>query len=298
MTRLTYALEYAGIKLMEAIVSFPPLETALRWGEHLGSVLKRLMAKRDALVLSNLSEAFHGKSQSEVRAIADAFWRNLGRMAVEFVRAPELVPEGLDESPVVENLEVVKAAFAENRGLIFVAGHYCNWEINGILLQRIIRTLGKKFTAIARPMRNPRTEQWVKSRRQTVGTSTILHREAVKASLRTLRRDESIGVLIDQNLYTGGVFVNFFGRPAATTPLPALLHSRTEAPVVLTHLRRVAGRFHIGFERIVFPSAPEDRKMVVWTQHLNDRLEAMIREKPEWWFWIHNRWKRAGEVAA
>jgi KDO2-lipid IV(A) lauroyltransferase len=156
----------------------------------------------------------------------------------------------------------------------------------------------KNVTAIARPIKNPLVDQWVFRKRTAGGLNIILHRQAVKAGLRTLRQGGVFGILPDQNLYTGGVFVDFFGRPAATTPLPALLHDRTDAPVILCHCLREGRRFRLTFEApLRFPEVIDmDRRMVVHTQIVADAIEALIRRHPDQWFWLHNRWKRAAEA--
>jgi len=298
MRRLKYLVEYGLLRVLQAFITAPPLSTAIGWGEALGTRVGKVMSSRDRLIVANLTAAFPEKSASDIRSIADAVWKNIGRLSVEFIRAREIVKDPVEKTQIVEGLDILAEAFAQKRGVIIVAAHYCNWEINGIILHRLVRGLGRHFTAIARPMRNPRAEAWVQSRRAEGGIPIILHRQAVKASLRVLRAGESIGILVDQNLYTGGVFTKFFGRAAATTPLPALLHSRTGSPVIFTHLARVDGRYRIRFERVDLTGTPGDADLVGWSQAINDRLEAAIRVRPEWWFWIHNRWKRSAEAAA
>lgn len=295
--RLQHLVEYGIIKGIEAIVTLPPLVLAIAIGERISAGLRYILTRRDRLIVSNIAASFPEKRPEEVRAIADKVWRNLGRVAVEFIRAREIVPEPLNDAHDVRNFDVLREAFSENRGVIIVAGHYCNWELNGILIHRLIKSIGRQFTAIARPMRNPLADSWVQSRRAAGGIPIILHRDAVRSSLRTLRNGDALGVLIDQNLYTGGIFVDFFGRPAATTSLPALLHGRTGAPVILTHVRRDGTRFEIFFERVAFSNTHDKEKLAIWTEEINERLEAVIRERPEWWFWIHDRWKRSAESA-
>lgn len=296
MKKLKYWIEYAAVRILEAVVKAPPLSTALRWGEALGTGLGKILGKRDRLIVANLSAAFPEKSSQEIRRITDAVWKNIGRVAVEFIRSREILGDPIGSAAAIDNPELVRQAAAEGKGIIFVAGHFCNWEFNGIIVHELMKTTGRGFKAIARPMRNPRTEAWVQAHRAEGGIPIILHRQAVRESLRALRAGDSIAILFDQNLYTGGVFVNFFGRPAATTTLPALLHSRTGAPVILGVPRREHGRFAVRYERIDLPQAPEDQRLVVWTQLINDRLEAAVRARPEWWFWIHNRWKRSQEA--
>ena len=122
----------------------------------------------------------------------------------------------------------------------------------------------------------------------------ILHRNAVRASLKWVKGGNIIGILVDQNLYTGGEFVKFFGRPAATTTLPAILHARTGAPVIPTYCLRDGTGFRFFFEPPVFPPAgvSEDEQIKAHTQEISNRFEQIIRRTPQNWFWIHNRWKR------
>ena len=128
----------------------------------------------------------------------------------------------------------------------------------------------------------------------------ILHRQAVKATLGCLRRGECVGILMDQNLYTGGVFVNFFGRPAATTTLPALLYLKTGCPVILIHTLREGDRFRVVYSPpFEFPPMEKSEASIhLYTQIISDGFEALVRQYPENWFWIHNRWKRRPETSA
>jgi KDO2-lipid IV(A) lauroyltransferase len=248
------------------------------------------MPKRKRLIRDNLARALPDVPDERRRAIAEAVWKNLGRAAVEFIRVSDVTQGNFSNSFVYEGLENVERAAAKGKGIIFIALHFSSWELNGIALQYQLKNL----VAIARPMKNPFVEEWVQKKRQQGGMEIILHRQAVKASLRALKDKKSVGILMDQNLYTGGVFVNFMGRPAATTTLPALLHDRTGAPVILTYNLRENGRLRIFFEKpVTFPEiADAGERMQCWTQILSDKMSDLVRKYPENWFWIHNRWKR------
>ena len=292
MRKLKHLIEYALVRFLETLVDLPPLPMAIRIGEALGMTLKRLLPGRDRLILSNLAYAFPEKTPEERRRIADGVWRNIGRVAVEFIRSDEIVSP---ETVTIENREVVDRAIAAGKGVVLLTSHFCNWEYAGIITHRFLHPV----VAIARPMRNPYVEAWVRRKRSSTGLPVILHRQAVKESLRLVRQGGMLGMLADQNLYKGGVFVNFFGRPAATTTLPALLHVRTGAPIVLLSIWRDGDRrFRVTLEEIEMPAQGDDEaRVVAGTQMINDRMERVIRHRPEWWFWIHNRWKRSAEAA-
>ena len=297
MKRLRHLIEFALLKFLEVMVSLPPMGMALRRGEGVGTLVGWALKGRDRLMLKNLRAAFPEKSDQDIRLIADGVWHNIGRASVEFIRAPELVREPLEDYVEVTGIEAIRDAVSRKTGVIFIAGHHCNWEINGIVLDRVMRKLGSGFVAISRPMKNPLTNRWVQSRRALGGIPTISHRDAVKGSLRALRQNQGIGILFDQNLYTGGVFAGFFGRPAATTTLPALLHGRTGAPVIFTEVGRKGRKFTLTADRVELRDVPDEQRLQVWTEILNQRMETAVRRKPEYWFWIHDRWKRQAEAA-
>jgi KDO2-lipid IV(A) lauroyltransferase len=191
----------------------------------------------------------------------------------------------------VEGRQHIEAALRQKRGLLLIGFHFTNWEVTGVVAQALMR----QVVAIARPMKNPWVEKWIQSQRAAGGMEIILHRQAAKAALRSLRQGRTVGILVDQNLYTGGIFARFFGRPAATTTLPALLHERTGAPIVITYSLRENGAFRVVYEPpLAVPPAGRDpdARVASITQAINDQIEKVVRRRPENWFWIHNRWKR------
>jgi KDO2-lipid IV(A) lauroyltransferase len=288
--KIKHRLEYALLKSVESALCALPLPLAIRGGELLGRFMSVALGKRRNLIIDNLERAFPQKDRSEIERIARASWENLGRTALEFVRSSDFVGPGKSDRVKWEGVEEFERALEKGRGLVLVAMHFTNWELLGMLIQDRF----KKMMAIARPMKNPYAEDWLKSKRAQGGMKITLHRDAVKASLRWLKSKNIVGILVDQNLYHGGVFVNFFGRPAATTTLPALLHVRTGAPVFITYSLREGDSFRAVLVPVGFPEVvDEEQRLRVYTQIINDCLERVISVHPENWFWIHNRWKRA-----
>jgi KDO2-lipid IV(A) lauroyltransferase len=289
MKRFEQFLVYMILRSIEIVLCSLPMSWAVRIGEALGTLMPVVLPKRRRLIIDNLTKAFPEKTPEAINAIARRSWKNLGRTALEFVRSnyffsPEMAPH-----MVWDGAEQMDAALAAQRGVILISFHFTNWEILGMAIQDRF----KRMMAIARPMKNPYVEQWVKNKRAGGGMQITLHRDAVKASLRWLKKKNILGVLVDQNLYHGGVFVDFFGRPAATTTLPALLHIRTGAPVFITYCLREGKGLRMAFLPVEFPPVTnEDERIIAYTQTINNYLERIVRAHPENWFWIHNRWKR------
>ncbi|MFQ5894079.1 MAG: lysophospholipid acyltransferase family protein, partial [Nitrospinota bacterium] len=104
-----------------------------------------------------------------------------------------------------------------------------------------------------------------------------------------------VAILIDQNVANReGVFVNFFGRPACTTPTMALLALKTDATVLPTFCVRTAEGAH---RVIVEPPVPivrsgdTEQDVVVNTQRFTDVIERFVRQYPDHWLWMQRRWK-------
>ena len=110
----------------------------------------------------------------------------------------------------------------------------------------------------------------------------------------SLRANGLVGFLLDQNRpLNQGVFVQFFGRPASTSPGLAVLASQAQAPVIPVFLsRRPDGTHHLQILPLIEP--PPDRgpaTVLRYTQLYTTVTENAIRRHPDQWTWIHRRWK-------
>jgi KDO2-lipid IV(A) lauroyltransferase len=117
----------------------------------------------------------------------------------------------------------------------------------------------------------------------------------MRKMLRGLAHNEIVATMIDQNMaWQEGVFVDFFGRPACTTNGLALLALHTDAPVVPGYILRLENgkyRMVIKEEMAVIRTGDEDADILINTQNFTRFIEDTVREYPDQWFWIHQRWK-------
>ncbi|MFO0705814.1 MAG: lysophospholipid acyltransferase family protein [Nitrospira sp.] len=289
LRRMKYVVEYAAIRLVDLVLQTLPLSWAIGFGERVCVRLPRIIPKRQALILDNLAKALPELSAEDRARIAEAVWRNLGRTAVEFVRIKDFARRPIEDLVTVEGREHMERVLRDGTGAILLTAHFTNWELTGSFVQRLFGSM----TAIARPVHNPYVDRWVLRKRRLGGMQVIPAQDAVKASLKCLKAKTFVGILIDQSLSTG-LSVEFFGRTAATTTLPAILHIRTGAPVLITYTLREGDRFKQVFQPVHFPPVPDEaERILIYTRTINELFEQLIRRYPENWFWVHNRWKRA-----
>jgi KDO2-lipid IV(A) lauroyltransferase len=129
----------------------------------------------------------------------------------------------------VTGREHVERAMARGKGAIFVTGHLGNWEVIGLAHGW---TFGP-IAVVARPLDNPALDRRLCDFRTVGGNRVVYKRDALKEVLRTLHAGGGVAILIDQNVQEkDGIFVDFFGRPAATTTVAAALAVKTGCALV------------------------------------------------------------------
>jgi KDO2-lipid IV(A) lauroyltransferase len=154
---------------------------------------------------------------------------------------------------------------------------------------------------VVREIDNSRVEKLIESYRGLAGNTPIEKRHASRDILKALRNNETIGILVDQNTTRDeGVFADFFGIPAATTPAVATLALRTDAAVIPGFLIWNAStrKHHLKLApRVELVSTGDaTRDILENTRAFNLIIENMIRQYPDQWLWIHRRWKTRPEA--
>lgn len=260
-------------------------------GRRLGRLYRALDRRRRALVEENLAQAFPEKRPDEIEALSVAVFEHFGGAAADVLHAFGESPEGLDARIEVHGAEGVRASLATGRGLFFLTAHLGNWEYSALATA----AAGIPVTVIARPMDNPILEALLRRFRERNGNAVVYKTDAAREMLRVIKRGGAIGILVDQHARTAdAVVVPFFGRPASTTSIVARLADRAEALVVPAACIRIApARYRLRFEPPfdVRTMSPEERQPGPLTARFNLEMERLIRQHPEQWLWLHNRWR-------
>jgi KDO2-lipid IV(A) lauroyltransferase len=184
----------------------------------------------------------------------------------------------------------VRSAYAHGRGVLFVTGHFGYWE-----LQALVHALKLQPMAVmARALDNPLLHRLLEDLRTQTGNSVIYRQGTLRRAMRLLQSGEGVGVLIDQHIASrDAIPVDFFNRPAATTPIVAALALRTGARIVpLFALPLGGGRYRMIYEHAIEPppeGSPDPIREL--TQRCTDVLEMYVRRHPELWLWMHRRWR-------
>ena len=290
---LQIRLEYYPLKGFWSLLRVLPLSLSDRLCRWLIHALLRGMPKRRHILEANLAICFPELSQDQRDMIAQQSLKNLARGIALYPRIPSLCLEGLENFVQIEGFQHLTKALQSGNGAITFTAHYGFWEMMAIYVTR----LHLDVSMIVRPLDNPLLDTWVTSVRSSGGGHVIPHRRALREGLTALRQNRILGILIDQNFYKGGIFVDFFGKPAATTTVVSLLARRTGCAVLPIHNTWENGHIRIICEAPMRLSQNPDPEQAIAedTQTMTKKVEEWIRRDPAQWLWLHNRWKRRPE---
>ena len=284
-------MEYLAYRVVVGVLRYAPERWALRFGEGMGWVVGVLLRVRWRTVEEHLQNAFPQEDARWRRSVARASFRHVGRESVATFRLGHMDVDEIRRRTEVVGFEAVKDAAARGKGLIVVSGHFGNWEVGGAS----ISAHGIPVDVIAQRQRNPLFDADLTANRNRLGMAVIERGEAPKRVLRALRGGRAVGVVGDQNVRRGGVFVDFFGKPASTARGTALFSLRTGAPIFLGMAKSLPGfpqRYRVTFEPVPYTSCGDMEEDVFRLTEAHVRhLEGHVKEAPEQYFWQHRRWK-------
>jgi KDO2-lipid IV(A) lauroyltransferase len=279
---------YILVRLVLASVRAVPFVIAVPLARSYLAILDLAVPRLRQIARRNLEIA----SLPGAPAIIGEMWNSLARSLAVFARLPNLNRKNIRHWIRYEGLEYYTEAKQRGRGVLFATAHLGNWELSAFAHA----LMTEPMNIVVRPLDNSRLDDFVEKRRTLSGNKVIGKRDAARSILRTLKRNEPVGVLVDQNVMASeGVFVNVFGVPACAASGFARIAAHSGASVIpgfalwSDEERRYVLRF--------YPPVEITGDVACDTQGVQNAVERAVREYPGQWLWIHRRWKTrpAGE---
>ncbi|MDG1894695.1 MAG: lysophospholipid acyltransferase family protein [Fuerstiella sp.] len=242
-------------------------------------------------------------SDADVDRMTYGMWRHLFRMVCEIIQLERRfrLYNCTDVLRFYQRNECIQAV-ATGRPVLFLGGHFGNWEIS-------VNTFGHfdfPMGVVARDLDNPWLDAWFRRFRESTGNWTISKSGASTQLLEELSVGNSVSLLCDQDAGRRGVFVDFFGKPASTFKSIALLALQYDAIIVVGGAWRLPDDEQYESRWTQFELATEDvidsrefttaDAVVKITQEFTTALESLVRRAPDQYFWVHRRWKSAPRV--
>ncbi|MCH2037479.1 MAG: hypothetical protein MK137_02665 [Rickettsiales bacterium] len=290
MKKIRHLFEFLVVKIVIFYLRCLSIDNASALG---GAIARKIgpMTKAHKVAKKNLHIAFPDIRNYEEEQILEKMWDNLGRVCAEI---PHLAKLDSDEFfKRVKHIDphyIADQKESEN-GAFFMSAHYGNWE----LLARTAYERSIDIITVYRAPNNPYVDKIIRSTRDAHQDRSIQKgKEGAKDLIRCIKNKRHIGLLIDQKM-NDGIAVPFFGKDAMTAPAMANLALKYDVPVIPVRMLRTNGAY---FEAKAYPpltfertgDMKEDIRLAMC--QINLLLEEWIREHPEQWFWVHNRWPK------
>ncbi len=290
-TPLDFCL-YAAVRLFALGFWLFPRKAAIKLGESLAAAVLAFLPKRRKIAMRNLKLVFGDElDEAQKKAIVRKSFLNLGRQAAELCHLPELIARPAEELFTYENLGAVEQATAGGRGLIILTGHFGCWELSQLAMTKA----GFPMTALARPLDNRFLDRWINRMRTMAGSTIIARKHSVRRIVSELKAGKIVAILFDQNVHRKEcVFAELVGKNVASSPLPAALHRMTGADVIFgAGIPCPDGRYKLVLSNPIPAKQCDSYEefVTINTSAYNAVFERFIRQYPEAWLWVHNRFK-------
>ncbi|ASM35113.1 acyltransferase [Campylobacter sputorum subsp. bubulus] len=250
------------------------------------------LKSRRNLAISNLSYAFKDLNEDEIKNLTKETFISLGKTTADcllLVNKKIELESLFDEPQKYEDL--IKNTLNNGKnGILFFTAHFGNWEI----LTKYVAKIGFPQLVISREGNNTLIEKNITIPfRDEFGNKFAYKDEAMNKIVKALKKGEIVGILTDLKL-NNSILVPFFGRECYTAKTVGSLYLKYHPKIIPIFARRLKnGKYEIVVKE--FPNLnlsgdkEEDIKLI--TKTCNEIYEDIIKQSPEQWFWMHNRWK-------
>ena len=286
MKRLKYFVEFFLIKILFFFFRLLGYRKSSNIGEKIGKFFGPFF-RNEKIILNNLKYSSIGEDEIDRKKIVNSMWGNYGRILSEYPFLKDFRNEKLDEYIKVNGLNYLENLVKSKKSAIFVSGHFNNFE----LMAMIIEKNGVNLAALYRPLNNYFLNETMENIRKNYLCKTQIKKgkSGTRDIINLLKQNYSIALMIDQRV-SEGIKINFFGRDAFTTTIPAQLIKKYNLDVIPVYIERKNNLFFdVQFEKPI--SFSNSIGAVQITEKLNNILERMILKNPDQWIWSHNRWR-------
>jgi KDO2-lipid IV(A) lauroyltransferase len=279
MSRLVYGW-------LTAFVASMPLGMGYALADLFTEVHFRFFPARRHAALANLTAAMPRASRRERLQVVRRMMRSYNRMMFEFFRLPHLSREGLLRSVQVVGREHLEQAVSRERGVILTGTHIGNWELAAVVLAH----WGYTMHAVAGVQLGRWLAPAVRETKSELAIHTVSPEDGFRKLLRALEHNDLVALMVDGDIYSHGVPVEFFGRETRFPAGPGVLAQRTGALIICGYCERLGpGRFRIVMEPALDPAR------FPHTAALNAEVAAIserhIREHLDQWCIFRSMWE-------
>ena len=286
MKNLKYFLEFLIIIIFFLIFKILGYKIASDFGNIIGKIVgPRFRSKK--IITNNLKNFRPSIKNDEINIMIKKMWGNYGRILAEYPHIPNFRNKKLEKYLKIEGLENLKKIKEGRKPTLFISGHFNNFELMAMIIERE----GVDLSAVYRPLNNKFLNIIMEYLRKNYICETQIKKglKGVREALTYFKKGKSLAIMIDQRV-SEGIDVEFFGKNAFTTTIPAQFFKKFGCVIQPVYIERINGvNFKVIFDEHL--DIHKDQNMETITKKLNQWLENKITKNPDQWIWTHDRWK-------
>lgn len=255
----------------------------------------RIIGYRKKVVRQNLALCFPEKSGAELKSIEIKFYHHLCDIFLEMIKTLDLKPEDLKERFIITNPEAIKDIDHSGKSAIVMCAHYASYE-----WITAIKTYDSDLRAfgIYKKIKNPYFDNMVKKIRTRFNTDIIDKNEATRTMLRNKVNNIGgyYGMVADQSPKAGKItyWGEFMGQETPMFVGSEIMAKRLDFSVYFFQIDKIRRGVYQA-ELILLAENPKEFENFKITEKYFELVEAQIKKAPEFYFWIHKRWKHKKE---
>ena len=281
---------YYSMRIVAAFLSLWPAALLEKIAAGAAILFFDVFRLRRTLVLQNLDHAFQDSmTASEKQAIGRASYKHFLLTAFEFLRSRS---HDIASDFEMVGEEHLRAAIAKGEGVYILCMHMGSWEAMGAFMTR---TFGPTHVLVKKVGGSgmSRFVEELRAHNQFLCVQRSKKGDGMRAIATALQAGELVGFVMDQ-ARPGEPRLPFFGQPAKTNTSFAAIWQKMPAPIVKGFIRRRGlGRHVLTFyPELELPITADPAQQILDHSLLfNREVEQVVRQCPEQYFWLHNRWK-------
>jgi len=286
MRRVKYFIQFLFVTFFFSLFKILGYKISSAIGGKLFELIGPIFRSKK-LIHSNIKNAIPEMNNDNIKLISKQMWNNYGRVFAEYMFIKDFRAGKFDTKIEIEGQEILEEIKTSNKQVVFISGHFANFELMAMHLERA----GINLSAIYRPLNNNFLNKIMEKIRKNYICENQIKKGigGIKKLIGLKKNNYSTALMIDQRV-TEGIKSKFFNLEALTTTIPAQLVKKFNIPVVPIFIERINGvNFKITVKKPV--NFSNDTSIKEITDQLNNILEKMILHNPGQWIWSHNRWK-------
>jgi Kdo2-lipid IVA lauroyltransferase/acyltransferase len=303
LKKIRWHLETAAFLSLSWAIARLPERCAILAGKRIGRLFFLLLKGRREVAIGNIQaslpflERQPGWRGGDPAILARETFENLGRSLVEDCKIYHGRGRHLIDNVEFRGLEHFHQARDQGKGVAFITAHCGNWDLLALSFGARVHEIG----VVARRQDNPHLNGVLERIRQAYGNQVIYKNTALRAMLALFKRGGIVGMLIDQAVGPDeGILVDFIGRPAWATKLPAYISRKSGTPMVPAFIHREGDTQVVTcYPALALSAAPDAETAAAEdVASLNRYIERYVIAHPTEWYWIHKRWKNVPPSAS